>query len=88
LDGFLAEIKRRGIERNRVPLFSAHQMGTCRLGSDPGASVARPDGEVHGVRGLCIADASGFPTACGVNPMISTMGLAYHVAQQMKARMC
>ncbi len=33
-----------------------------------------------------IADASGFPTACGVNPMISVMALAYHVAQGIKAR--
>jgi choline dehydrogenase-like flavoprotein len=47
--------------------------------------VADPTGQVHGVKGLYIADASGFPTASGVNPMLSTMALSYWVAQQVKA---
>ncbi|HUY80030.1 MAG TPA: GMC family oxidoreductase N-terminal domain-containing protein [Ktedonobacterales bacterium] len=85
LQAFIGEIERRGIAPNRLPLFSAHQMGTCRLGADPKTSVANPDGQVHGVAGLYIADASGFPTASGVNPMLSTMALAYHVAQRAKA---
>ena len=85
LNGFIGEIDRRGVRPNTLPLFSAHQMGTCRLGSDPASSVADPYGQVHGVRGLFIADASGFPTASGVNPMLSTMALAYRVAQRIKA---
>lgn len=85
LQAFIGEIERRGIAPNRVPLFSAHQMGSCRLGADPKTSVANPDGQVHGVAGLYIADASGFPTASGVNPMLSTMALAYHVAQRAKS---
>jgi choline dehydrogenase-like flavoprotein len=39
---------------------------------------------VYGVEGLFIADASGFPTASGVNPMLSVMALAYRVAQRIK----
>jgi choline dehydrogenase-like flavoprotein len=85
LQEFLGEIDRRGISPNRLPLFSAHQMGTCRLGADRITSVADPYGQVHGVRGLFIADASGFPTASGVNPMLSVMALAYRVAQRIKA---
>jgi len=85
LQAFVGEIERRGIAPNRLPLFSAHQMGTCRLGADPKTSVANPDGQVHGVAGLYIGDASGFPTASGVNPMLSTMALAYHVAQRARA---
>jgi choline dehydrogenase-like flavoprotein len=84
LQRFLGEIDRRGLVVNRLPLYSAHQMGTCRLGSDPKTSVADPYGQVHGVGGLFIADASGFPTASGVNPMLSVMALAYRVAQHMK----
>jgi choline dehydrogenase-like flavoprotein len=49
--------------------------------------VADPYGKVHGVRGLYVADASGFPTASGVNPMLSVMALAYRVAQRIKAGM-
>jgi choline dehydrogenase-like flavoprotein len=60
-------------------------MGTCRLGADARSAVADPTGEVFGVKGLFIGDASGFPTASGVNPMLSIMALAHHVAQRIVA---
>ena len=85
LKTFLAAIERHGVIPNRLGLGTAHQMSTCRLGADRSTSVADPYGQVHGVRGLYIGDASGFPTASGVNPMLSTMALAYRVAQQIKA---
>jgi choline dehydrogenase-like flavoprotein len=84
LERFLGQIDRRGVVVNRLPLYSAHQMGTCRLGADRRTSVANPYGEVHGVKGLYIADAGGFPSASGVNPMLSVMALAYRVAQHMR----
>jgi choline dehydrogenase-like flavoprotein len=68
-----------------IPVFSAHQMGTCRLGADARTAVADPWGEVFGVKGLYIGDASGFPTASGVNPMLSIMALAYRVASRIAA---
>jgi choline dehydrogenase-like flavoprotein len=83
---FLGEIERRGIVPNRLVLGTAHQMGTSRLGGGAKIAVADPYGEVYGVRGLFIADASTFPTASGVNPMLTTMALAYRVAQHVKAR--
>ena len=70
---------------NRLLLGTAHQMGTCRLGSSPRTAVADPRGQVYGVRGLFIADASAFPSASGVNPMLTTMALAYRVAQCVNA---
>jgi choline dehydrogenase-like flavoprotein len=85
LDRFVAKIAAHGIAPNRLPLFTAHQMGSCRLGSNASTSVADPYGQVHGVPGLYVADASGFPTASGVNPMLSVMALAYRVAQRIKA---
>jgi len=85
LERFLVDIERRWVVPNRLPLYSAHQMGSCRLGADRKTSVADPYGEVHGVKGLYIADASGFPTASGVNPMLSVMALAYRVAQRINA---
>ncbi|HEX8996487.1 MAG TPA: FAD-dependent oxidoreductase [Ktedonobacterales bacterium] len=85
LRAFANEARRRGIAPNIVPLFSAHQMGSCRLGADARTAVADPWGEVYGVKGLYIGDASGFPTASGVNPMLSIMALAYRVAQRITA---
>jgi choline dehydrogenase-like flavoprotein len=84
LTTYLCEIERRGIAPNRPPLFTAHQMGTCRLGRSRRTAVADPRGAVYGVRGLFVSDASTFPTASGVNPMISIMAVAYRVAQTVK----
>ena len=85
LDRYLEELEARDIVANRVGMGTAHQMGTCRLGADPRTAVADPSGQVYGIRGLYIADASGFPSASGVNPMLSTMALSYWVAQQVLA---
>jgi choline dehydrogenase-like flavoprotein len=85
LERFLGGIADQGVAPNRLPLFTAHQMGSCRLGASSRTSVADPYGQVHGVSGLYVADASGFPTASGVNPMLSVMALAYRVAQRIKA---
>ncbi|EPE03522.1 long chain fatty acid oxidase [Ophiostoma piceae UAMH 11346] len=65
-----------------TPFSSAHQMGTCRMGDDKGqASVVDPRGRVWGTRGLYVADASVFPSASGVNPMVTVMALADHIAR-------
>ncbi|WP_295508380.1 GMC family oxidoreductase [uncultured Sulfitobacter sp.] len=39
-----------------------HQCSTCRMGSDPAASVVDVHLKVHGIQGLRVADASVFPT--------------------------
>lgn len=80
IEAFAREAERRGVAPNTVAIFSAHQMGTCRLGASPKSAVADPTGQVYGVKGLYIGDASGFPTASGVNPMLTIMALAYRVA--------
>src|SRR5262249_48981881 len=83
---FLDEIARRGLAVNRQALGTAHQMGTCRLGMDSKRSVADPYGEVYGTRGLFIGDASAFPSASGVNPMLTIMALAHRTARHIGAR--
>jgi choline dehydrogenase-like flavoprotein len=65
--------------------FSLHHMGSCRLGADPGTSVANPHGELHDTKGVWIGDGSGFPTASGTNPMISIMALASRTAEAINA---
>ena len=78
-----AEIRHRGVAENRLGLFSAHQMGTCAIGTRAHSSVADPDGKVWDVHGLYITDASAFPTASGVNPMLTAMALAMRTAERM-----
>jgi choline dehydrogenase-like flavoprotein len=85
LEGFIARAQRIPLQAGGWKLFSAHQMGTCRMGSDPRTSVANPWGQVHHVPGLWIGDASAFPTATGTNPMITIMALAHRNAQAIAA---
>ncbi len=83
---------------NRGTVFSAHQMGTARMGSDPVDHACDPFGRVrsssrsrttdpHGgvIKGLYVADGSLFPTALGVNPMITILALAKRVARTVLA---
>ena len=55
-------------------------MGSARMGTDPSTSVAGPYGELHDVKGVWIGDTSAFPTALGVNPMVTCMALARRTA--------
>lgn len=84
-EAFTAEIERRGVVPNRIMLFTAHQMSSCRIGTSPRDSVADPDGRVWGVRGLFVTDASAFPSPSGVNPMLTIMALAARTAGRMLA---
>ena len=66
-------------------MISAHQLCTCRMGSDPATSVADPDGELRDVKGVWIGDGSACPTALGANPMVTIMALAERTADRMSA---
>jgi choline dehydrogenase-like flavoprotein len=84
-EAFLGEIERGSLQANDVAAFTAHQMGSCRMGADPSESVADGRGELHDTPGVWIGDGSAFPTAPGVNPMISIMSLAHRTAQNIVA---
>lgn len=85
LAAFEQEVLSRGTAPNRIALFTAHQMGTARMGAVARDSVADPDGAVRGVSGVWVADASVFPTAAGVNPTLTIMALAMRNARRMLA---
>ncbi|KAI0144733.1 GMC oxidoreductase [Pestalotiopsis sp. NC0098] len=59
----------------------AHQMGSNRMSKSPEDGVVDSKGKVWGVEGLYVADASVFPTATGVNPMVTTMAIANLIAK-------
>ncbi len=78
------QLERHGMGVNRIMMFTAHQMGTCRMGIDAQKSVTDGNGQVHGVKGLFVCDGSLFPSASGVNPMLSIMGLSHMASQYIK----
>lgn len=63
-----------------------HASGTCRMGQagDPRA-VTGPDGAVHGIGGLWVADASVMPSIPCANTNLPTLMVAERIASMMKA---
>ena len=85
--GFLRDADAWGWGAGRCVFFSFHIMGTARMGDSPATSACAPDGETWEVPGLVVADGSVFPTAPGVNPMISIEAAAHMNASALAARL-
>ncbi|KAF8418184.1 hypothetical protein EV426DRAFT_554359, partial [Tirmania nivea] len=67
---------------------SGHLMGTARWGEKAGdGSVcdAEKGGRVWGTKGVYVVDGSAFPTASGVNPMLTIMHLAEWAGRKIVA---
>jgi long-chain-alcohol oxidase len=58
-------------------------MGSARMGD----SVCDPTGQTWGVRDLYVCDCSAFPTATGVNPMVTIEALAHMTARGLAERL-
>ena len=90
---FVADLGSFDFAPNRGTVFSAHQMGTARMGADPRTHPCDPWGRVrdgrgdHVIRGLYVGDGSVFPTGIGVNPMITIMALARRVSRVVLSEM-
>ncbi|KAI5958858.1 hypothetical protein KGF57_002292 [Candida theae] len=80
---------RKIVEKSPLDAFSmtygsAHQMSSCRMsGKGPKYGACDTRGRLYEASNIYIADASCMPTASGVNPMVTTMGLARHVGLEL-----
>jgi choline dehydrogenase-like flavoprotein len=84
LDRLMAAADARGYRYCRMSFITFHQLGSARMGRVPEDSVVGESGEAHDVRGLYVADGSTFPTSSGVNPMLTIMAVADHVARAIQ----
>jgi len=83
LERFIEQVLTQPLGGGVQPMISAHQLGSCRAGIDPTISVADTNCEVYGTKGIWIGDGSAFPTALGVNPMITIMAFAHRTANRI-----
>jgi choline dehydrogenase-like flavoprotein len=77
---WLRRVDAAGWGPNEILLVTFHQMASCRMGAHARTSVVDAEHRVWGIRGLYVADASVFPSASGVNPMLTVMGIAHRAA--------
>jgi choline dehydrogenase-like flavoprotein len=83
---WMESVDRVGFGPNQLLLATFHQMASCRMGTSDRDSVVTPEHQVWGIPGLYVADASTFPSASGVNPMLTIMGIAHRAAGIVASR--
>jgi len=64
-----------------------HELGGCRMGSDPRTSLLNADCRSHDVPNLYVVDGSVFPSASEKNPTHTMMALAARAADHIAGRM-
>lgn len=79
-EDWLARVDAAGWGLNELLLVTFHQMASCRMGASARTSVVDAEHRVWGIRKLYVADASTFPSASGVNPMLTVMAIAHRAA--------
>jgi choline dehydrogenase-like flavoprotein len=69
------------------PVEFWHETGGAVMGVDPAASVVDANGQVHGVEGLYVADASVLPSAGAVNTGLTIIALAMRTGDAILGRL-
>jgi choline dehydrogenase-like flavoprotein len=66
---------------------AAHQIGTHRMGTDPGASVVDPTLRAHDVDNLYLVGSGCFVTGAAVPPTLTIAALALRLAERIVGRL-
>lgn len=86
MDGSAAGFK-TGYFPTKMPMHSlGHQVGTCKFGEDPQASVLNLDCRAHDVDNLYVVDGSFFVSSGAVNPTLTIVANALRVGDHLLER--
>lgn len=86
-DSFMRDADACGWGAGQAQVVSFHIMGSARMGASPDDSVCDPTGQVWHIPGLYVCDGAAFPTASGVNPMVTIEALAHMNARGLAAKL-
>lgn len=71
----------------KIPLAGcAHQVGTCRFGTDPKQSVLDVHCKAHDLDNMYVVDGSFFPSSSSVNPGLTIIANALRVAHLLSGQ--
>jgi choline dehydrogenase-like flavoprotein len=87
VDGLMRDADAAGYGAGQIVLGSFHIMGTARMAGHPTRGACDPTGQTYDVRNVVVCDGSTFPTASGVNPQISIMGISWMNASALAERL-
>jgi gluconate 2-dehydrogenase alpha chain len=62
---------------------SSHDLGGCRMGTDPEESVVGPELEVHDTPGLYVYSGAVFPNCPGINPTLTMWAVCLRAAEHL-----
>ena len=65
------------------PGYSIHELGTCRMGSDPKKSVLNKWNQSHDIKNLFVVDGSSFVTGGYQNPTMTILSLSMRASEYM-----
>jgi len=69
------------------PGESIHEIGTCRMGSDPKTSVLNKWNQSHDIKNLFVVDGSSFVSGGSQNPTLTILALSMRAAEYMAEQM-
>jgi choline dehydrogenase-like flavoprotein len=87
VDDFIARCDAAGYGPARCAMAALHLMGSARMGASAETAATDPDGATWELPNVVVADASCFPTASGVNPMVTIEALAHVNATRLATRL-
>lgn len=82
-DAWWQQVLSVGTRSNQCGIFSAHQMGTARMGVSPATGAIDPYGQSWEVENLYVCDTSTFPTPSGTNPMVTCFAISHFIAKHI-----
>lgn len=87
ITNYLSQVATLGMKRHEVSLFSAHQMGSCRMSSSPLSGAVDINAETWECDDLHVLDASIFPSAAASNPMVTVLAIAHMLSKRLSLRL-